>query len=791
MSTFYSGRVHSIIFENSAQDFYVVRMVLDESCASHGGKNLVVRGNVPGLTVRIGTWFGFEAKMDNHAQYGNQLAIMRAPVVQTWTPDVAMSVLKSNGVGELVVTRLHKHFGDDLVAYLDQNDPEVFQEVPGITPFAAAHILDRWKAAKAYFKTLEFLADSGIPKSLIARVWTMFGDDSEEILTTNPWALTRIDGITFKQADEVAVRLDLDMDCPERLHGAVLYACKARKGMGHLYMGSADVVGEVMGLIQDVDAKDVAHTLAALHKDGQLVLDRKTKPGTTAIYEPWLHQVEVRSAELARNRWYGASLQRAEDILLKYVHDLSSMGPSAVKAFKADPSDLVEVARGALQDWSRGSNMTLSVDQMGGALNALIELVSIITGLPGTGKTTMLKAVVRVLQDASVSFLLVAPTGIAAKRMSSLTGATASTIHRAFGAKGWAKGGEREANYTGITGESGSLESSDGSGEEWGRADNVHPADVIICDEASMVDQHLLYRLLSCTKPSARIVFVGDAAQLPSVGPGNVLRDLIASGLFPTTDLIEIFRQADTSDIVVAAHAVFNGEVPVAKADSSSDFVLLPITDEDQILSTVIKLASRLYKKRDNFQVLSPRHSGTLGVTNLNSRLRDLLNPKQPGLHEMRLGSEVIREDDRVMVVKNDYELSVFNGDVGKVSRLDRKARHAEVKIHGPPIAYVHIPFKQAGNLLRLAYCVTVHKMQGQEADIIVMPLVKGFRHQLQRNLLYTAITRAKKRVILVGHPEALERAVMNNRPDDRNTLFLERLVAVFALGEPVAVAEA
>ena len=272
-------------------------------------------------------------------------------------------------------------------------------------------------------------------------------------------------------------------------------------------------------------------------------------------------------------------------------------------------------------------------------------------------------------------------------------------------------------------------------------------------------------------------MFVGDAAQLPSVGPGNVLRDLIKTGLFPTVSLTEIFRQEEKSDIVVAAHATVRGQMPDCNARKDSDFVLIGQGSEEETLAVVSSVVRRLYTQKRNFQVLSPRHAGTLGVTNLNQVLRDIINPRAPGLTEMRLGSEVIREDDRVMVVKNNYSKGIFNGDVGKVVRLDRKAREIEIKLHGPPVVHVRLGFAEAPRFLRLAYAMTIHKSQGQEYDVIVMPFVKGFWHQLQRNLFYTAITRARERVFLVGHRDAVERAVENNREDVRNTLFPERLL--------------
>ncbi len=293
-----------------------------------------------------------------------------------------------------------------------------------------------------------------------------------------------------------------------------------------------------------------------------------------------------------------------------------------------------------------------------------------------------------------------------------------------------------------------------------------------------MVDQHLLYRLLDCTKPDARLVFVGDYAQLPSVGPGNVLRDLMDSGLFPTIKLTQIFRQDDTSGIVYAAHSMHNGEVP----ETDKDFRLLKISEEEKVLETILKIAEQFYAQKVNFQILSPKHRGTVGVTNLNERLRELLNPASPGLAEMKVGKETVREGDRIMVIQNDYKLGVFNGDVGKVSRVDRTKKEVEIKIFGEPPLFVTMPYKDVGRLLVLAYACTVHKAQGLEYDRIVMPLVRGFHHQLQRNLLYTAITRAKKQVVLVGHHEALVTAVHNSKEDERATLFLDRLVGGLAL---------
>lgn len=803
MSKYYSGRVTNIVWEDRSRSFYILKMQLDSEKdsaldmfgAKVGGfqEAVSVLGNVPGMDLEIGSWFGFEARWQSDPKHGRQLKITQAPIIKDgWTPENAMSTLAAHGVSEIVCEQLMKAFGQDVVKVLDTGDEQRIANVPGISLFSAAHIIERWTKVKAYFSTLSFLAEAQVPKYKISEVWSHFGDEAQDVLSENPWRLVEIDGIRFHQADEVALRLGLDMGSPLRVRGAVLYACKSRRGMGHLYLTTDEMVSEVKDLANASTDKQIAEALKDLVKSNQIVLDRETRPGVTAIYEPWMYELEVQSAALLRARVDEADPSLPHDAknlhqelegktAKPYIMRLAAVGKASKEVMEAG-GGLVDVAEAALEEWSSTSHINLSNHQMQGALNALTEPVSILTGLPGTGKTTTLKAVVSVLREAKVNFLLCAPTGIAAKRIASVTKAEAYTIHRAFQAKGWNKGKDREATYTGVTGTGDLLESSDGSGEEWGHnANNPHPADVVIIDEVSMVDQHLIFRLLSSTKPTTRIVLVGDAAQLPSVGPGNVLRDMISSGRFPMVNLTEIFRQGEQSDIVLAAHSIFRGEPPKPGRGKDSDFVLIELMNENDMLETIVKLSKRLYDRRENFQVLSPRHAGTLGVTNLNTRLRDVINPKGPGLQEMRLGKETIREDDRVMVVKNDYKHGIYNGDVGKVAQLVRKDREVAIKLHGPPEVQVRLPFKKAPAYLRLAYAMTVHKSQGQEYDYIILPVDRSFGHQLQRNLFYTAITRAKVKVVLVGQEDAIKRAVYNDREDTRNTLFMDRIILAFA----------
>ena len=775
---YFSGRVNAILFEDPAQGFYILKMLLDSDDSSalvFQKQQVTVRGHVQGLAIKVGSWFGFEADWKDHSKYGKQLAVTKAPIFKGgWDPETAEKILVSHGVGSRVLQQIRGHYGDDefLKVLADKDKLEV---VPGINSFTALYIVQRWETVQAYFKTLDFLNDLGLPSGKVKDVWTTFGDDAEHVLSTDPWSLVQVDGITFHQADAIAMRLGLDTNVPNRARGAVLYSCKSQRNFGHLYMTTGQMFAEIQTLIPDVTKETVAEALTELHKAGDLVLDRDTRQGVLAIYEPSFWKMEEDGASLLLNRQQAAGFKRGGLDVKPYIKQLASVGPKTEKKTKLKRPKLEKVVETAIEEWGEAEHLALSDDQKEGVLNALTQPVSILTGLPGTGKTTSLKAVVSILQEAGVTFLLCAPTGIAAKNLSKLSGAPAYTIHRAFAAKG--KSDEkRDTTYAGIVGDADrDMKGADADGL-WGYSqDNPHPAQVVVVDEASMLDQHLIFRLLTCTSPQCRMVIVGDAAQLPSVGPGNVLRDIIASDNFPTVNLTQIFRQKDTSDIVFAAHDIFHGKVPMCQPPS--DFSLVQVASEEQVQAVIMQLAQKLYDKRRNFQILSPRHAGTVGVTSLNVRLRELLNPQRGGLQEIRLGQDTIREDDRIMVVKNDYRLGVYNGDVGKVSRIDGKAKEIELKIFGELPLYVRMPFKDAPRLVRLAYACTVHKAQGLEYDVIVMPIVDSFRHQLQRNLLYTAVTRAKQKVVLVGTLSALSRAVANDREDLRNTLFKDRII--------------
>jgi exodeoxyribonuclease V alpha subunit len=742
----YTGRVSSVLHE--ADDFRIAKILLDGG----NGTPVTVKGHFPAQHVNVGSWVSFAGKWVTHARYGKQLSVTRSPIaIERWTEDRTMSALTANGIGPQLRFQLRLYAKEremSVSELLDSGDLDGFQQ----DELTRTYLLTRWRSLRSHLDAAQFLAEAGVPSKVIGKIWSALGDELEEKITADPWILVRVGGISFKEADEVAARLGVDLASQGRINGAVLTAIQGVATEGHVYATTGQVVGAVNRMIPgpDLPSIAIAEAIKDLRAQGQIEAEQ-APDGGWALYEPWSAHME---------RFCAARLRERGDMGL---------------------SEKEEEARLELGKWSQGRKVDLTETQTTAALRSLIEPVSVLTGLPGTGKTTTLQAVVSVLRDLNTPFLLVAPTGIAAKRMTSVTGASAATIHRAFSAKGFALDEERHSSYVGVHGEStkGATATGDTKGEDWGYGpDNPHPAEVLVVDESSMLDLHMLYRLLSGTRETCRLVFVGDPYQLPSVGAGDVLRDLVDCGVFPHTHLSEIFRQEGTSGIVLAAHAVHRGASPDM---GGADFMLLPARDESAAAEIIRNISLRLYKKRANFQVLSPRHKGDAGVTALNQILRMAINPPTPGIAERRIGGDVIREDDRIMVIKNDYKKGVYNGDVGKVSRIDSRAKTVEIRVftpEGSPDQVVSFEFQKGAPPLRLAYAQTIHKSQGQEYDIIIVPVMASFGRQLQRNLLYTAITRAKQRVFIVGESSAVTRAVENNPAGRRNTLLAPRLKA-------------
>ena len=770
----YSGKIQTVVFKNPDDNFYILKIHLDKVPTDKGlTREVIATGKVFGVRVQKGSWLSFEAKITQHPKYGNQLKITKAPAFDSknMTPKAIQGILQGQGVSELVSRAIIKKFGDSTYGVLSGDDAvEALQTISGINLISADFIIQKWRDFLALHQTFSFFEKIGLSSKKYQQVFAHFGSNAKDIIVENPYLLTDVEGITFEQADSVASHLAVTDKETKRVNGLILSALRSDRVMGHLYLTPRQLFDHSRRIVGSLTEKQVMGGVLKLNYDKRLVFNVPQDFSGEIVEKPTLAK-DLSKEDFylyfekgsVYTKWNYLIENRSAEMLLKRQENTARVETrwKEVQVFLED----------VLSD--EDLDITLSESQKQAILTALSNPVSVITGLPGTGKTTTLKVLVKILDRAGITFQLVAPTGIAAKRISQVTGKPAYTIHRAFGSKGGKEesSDDRENTYYGVVGDKKTTSKSESSQnfEGW---EKLLSANVLICDEASMVDQHLLYRMLKGTHEGCQLIFVGDHAQLPSVGAGDVLKNLLHH--FPSVALTEIFRQSDTSDIVYAAHDIHRGEVPELGNSSDSDFVFIPCENHTQIQNLILKLSERIYNNRVSFQVLSPRHSSELGVTELNQRLRELLNTTEDQ-SVIRVGSQFLRENDRVMIIKNDYNRGVFNGDTGKIYRI-MQDKKVIVKIHGEQDFYVDFTPAEISNYLRLAYCTTVHKMQGQETGVIIMPLVRMFSSQLQRNLLYTAITRAKEKVILIGHHDALSKAIHNDKASERNTKLLDRL---------------
>jgi exodeoxyribonuclease V alpha subunit len=579
---------------------------------------------------------------------------------------------------------------------------------------------------------LSSLSEAGVSVNIINSVWSEI-EGSATSIKENPWLLV-YKGVSFKSADDIARTLlkgDFDPHNLHRVEASIFWSLLQGVYKGHCHLDSSTVFSDATILTGLTDPKEIALCIKRMCQavPARAVVET-SEDKSKAIYLPSYHRMEVEVADFIRSplRGEGTIEVSDEDVRSYTRYDLTE---TQVKAIK----------------------------------QGLKEPFSIVTGLPGTGKTTILNTLCKILKENHENILIVAPTGIAAKRASNLTGLPAQTIHRAFGSGQPMDDNTKDlSDYEGIKKDEESAPAtksvfgaSDPSREVW-KFSPMNPRDesVVIVDEASMVDLHLMWRLMRGISPKCRVVMVGDIAQLPPVGAGFVLSELIKSGKLPQVHLSEVFRQGKDSEVTMAAHSIHAGKAP----KSGEDFVLMERQGPYGVLESVLNLAKELHMDEVDFHILSPTHHGQAGVTNLNKELRAVLNPDIGGT-SFKIGSDSIRVGDKVMITKNEYELGVFNGDVGKIRNIDKVS--VEVVIKGVRDIIVDIPKDAVGRILRLAYATTVHKSQGLEYDVIIMPILNEHGNNLlQRPLLYTAVTRAKQKVYLVGHAEAVEVASAN-----------------------------
>ncbi|MEW6386740.1 MAG: ATP-dependent RecD-like DNA helicase [Thermodesulfobacteriota bacterium] len=666
-------------------------------------------------TAKEGEQLQLKGRYEVHPRWGEQFravwwyAVLPATVAGI-EKYLASGLIK--GVGPELAQRLVKHFGPDTLKIIDDK-PERLKEVPGIGPKRLKQILTDWQSQKEAREYLVSLQGLGLSLTYANKIYKEYGQRSLEVVTTNPYqAALDIQGLGFLTADRLASRLNLDPLAPARLAAGLLHSLDTMSGEGHVYVPEGLLLRQAQELLR-VPAAPLTKALTALEKEGRVVLQEL--PEGIGVYKKpaWIAETGVAQA-LGRLKTTPAPSPplHLEDLLAR-----------------------VQKQRG----------LTLSGEQAQAVAGALKEKVLIITGGPGTGKTTIVSCILDLYRRVGGRVLLMAPTGRAAKRLSETTGAEASTIHRA-------------------------LEFSPQEGGFRRNAADPLKTEVVVVDEMSMVDTYLMYHLLRAVPPPARLIMVGDAHQLPSVGPGNLLKDFIDSGVLPVVRLTRIYRQAQESLIVVNAHRVNQGAYPtLPRRFGEQDFVFQEFEDPEALHRRLLELVSRYLPQRygldpmKDIQVITPMHRGRLGVQALNQDLQRHLNPKNPA---WLWGDRHFRRLDKVMQLRNNYYKEVFNGDIGQVWGYDPGSKQLQVNFDGRILTYDPGEKEE----ITLAYAVTVHKAQGSEFPAVILTLTTQHYMLLQRNLLYTALTRGRQLVVLLGSKKALGMAISNDRPIRRYT---------------------
>jgi len=639
------------------------------------------------------------------------------------------------GIGPVLAERIVATFGEEALEIIDKH-PERLLEVPDIGEKRMKVIVDAWEAGKHVREIMLFLYGHRISTNLAVKIYKTYGENAIRIVTNDPYRLADdIFGVGFKTADRIAQDLGLPKEHPRRLEAGVVYALNQAAANGDVFLPKSVLVRTVKELL-GIDEGLIAPAIDRLQERELVVVEDVPRP-MVALKD------DERETSLER--------QTAVYLALFYYSE---------KGIAEKLATLLKHGRSRLRDCQALllPETGLSEKQQQAVMTALKHPVSILTGGPGTGKTTTVRALIAVLEASKKTYALASPTGRAAKRLSEATGRPASTIHRLLKYK---------------------------PGEGFGfNEGNMLKVDFLVVDEASMLDLMLMYHLLKAVSPGTHLLFVGDVDQLPSVGAGDVLRDLIASDSVKLTRLTEIYRQVQGSQIIVNAHRINQGKMPNfprtvdVDAEIPPDFFLFPANDAETaakwILDVVVERVPHTFKFHPlrDIQVLAPMYRGAVGVTALNKELQEKLNPPTDGKVEVTIGGRIFRQGDKVMQIQNDYEKDVYNGDIGFVRHIYLIDQTLEVDFDGRLVTYEW----SACDKLVHAYAISVHKSQGSEFPVVVMPVVTQHYLMLQRNLLYTAVTRARALCILVGSKKAIGIAVRNDKTSKRYTALAWRI---------------
>jgi exodeoxyribonuclease V alpha subunit len=732
------GTISRITYQHPETHYTVAR--LDED----GGPSTIVVGTI--FPVSEGEEIKVSGAWKRHPRYGLQFQVDHWEKIDPSTIEGIEKYLGSGlikGIGPAYAKRLVAVFGIDTLRVLS-DEPLRILDVDGIGEVRARRIMQAWQQQRGMQDVMVFLQGHGVGASLALRIYRVFGADTVVQVRENPYALAQqVHGIGFVIADRLANHIGISGDFPLRVQAGVLHVLREMANRGHCYAHFVALKRDAAALLS-IDEDPVDAAIAKLAAKGDLVLEESANGNGMQVYLTDLYHAERRVAAAFQSLLSTPSYLQGELG--------SSLWERSGRAARG--------ARGAIDlispELFGPLALALDEDQARAIEQALRDKVLVITGGPGTGKTTLLTALLTILRRAKVSFVLAAPTGRAAKRMSESAGEEAMTIHRLL------EYNPREGRFQ--------------RGE-----DNPLLADFVIVDETSMVDLALMDHLLRAVDSHSHLILVGDVDQLPSVGPGSVLRDLIDSGVVPKVVLRRIFRQGRESLIVVNAHRILQGQpLTLAEEGDASDFVFIAQESEEDILTTVKELVREKIphafqldanEVAQSIQVLTPMHRGMLGTINLNRELQALLNPLGAALER---GGWALRSGDKVMQLRNNYDKGVFNGDLGRILAIDRDVASVKVEFLEKVVEYESDELDE----IALAYATSVHKSQGSEYPVVVMPLHTAHYMMLHRSILYTAVTRGKKLVVLVGSRKALSMAIRNLRVENRNTGLKEKLLA-------------
>lgn len=714
------GAVGAVVFQNYDNGYSVLRLNCDD------GQTVTVVGTIP-LPI-VGERLMITGKWSSHASYGRQF---EAEFLERLLPQTEMEILRYlssrtiKGIGPKMAARIVDKFGESTLLVMER-EPERLSTVTGISSARAKEIGEEFKTRLGIRHLLEFFALHHLPGDLAVRFYKKYGEASMDLLYDDPYMLMdeELDA-PFAAVDRFAIEMGIYGDDPRRLDAGILFELSYNLKVGHSFLTEEKLIAAAAQLLNAAQ-EQIRERLDVLIGDQRMVRDSLS--GIIVDYLPRLHRAEVYCSRR-----------------LQELADLSFPAPSGF-----DENMVLAASMGGIR-YSRQQEQAIREAALSGLL--------LITGGPGTGKTTILNGVLSLFDQIGVSYLLAAPTGRAAKRLTEVTGVEASTIHRLLEA--------------GIDPHTGNL---------FFARDDSNPlkAEAIIVDEMSMVDIELLYHLLLAVPERARVIFVGDPDQLPPVGPGSPFSDMLRSGILPSVRLTEIFRQAQESLIVMNAHRVNQGTMPELR-NVKSDFFFLPGANEEAVAETIVglcqtRLPSRMGIPPDQIQVLSPTKKGIAGTVMLNKKLQFALNPPHGEKKEHKVGDMVFREGDRVIQIRNNYDIlwkkedgsmvgaGVFNGDIGIIRSIDTQMETITVLFDDREVEY---DFTQL-NELELAYALTVHKSQGSEYRAAILAVWGGSPYLLSRSILYTAITRAKELMILVGAERTVSTMVANAKSGRR-----------------------